>query len=162
MKRAVLLLFCIALASPVGASTRRPVLVELFTAQGCSSCAKANALVGQIAERPGVLALTWSVDYWDYLGWKDTFAQPEYAARQQRYERRFGFRNVYTPQVVIDGETQASGDKPAEIDALIQGARHSHRQGPLVKFLSGGRIGVGTGASRVGTADVWLLSLIHI
>ena len=157
MKRAVLLLFCIALASPVGASARRPVLVELFTAQGCSSCAKANGLVGQIAERSGVLALTWSVDYWDYLGWKDTFAQPEYAARQQRYERRFGFRNVYTPQVVIDGAAQTSGDKPAEIDALIQGARTSRRQGPQVRFLGGGRVGVGTGDRPAAVADVWLI-----
>lgn len=158
MKRVALLFWaCVAFALPDGAAARRPVLVELFTAQGCSSCAKANGLLGQIAERPGVIALTWSVDYWDYLGWKDSFAQPEFTERQRRYERRFGFRNVYTPQVVVDGAAQSTGDKPGDIDALIQKARHERRPEPQVKFLSGGRVGIGTGARSTNGAEVWLV-----
>ena len=158
MKRlALLLVICAAFAAPSEASARHPVVVELFTAQGCSSCVKANAWLNKAAERTGVIALTWSVDYWDYLGWKDTFAQPEYAERQQRYEHRFGLRNVYTPQVIVDGAAQVSGDKPAEIDALINQARRAPRSEPQVRFLSGGRVGVGTGRRLKGGADVWLI-----
>jgi len=158
MKRiAVLLWICAAIALPDDADARRPVVVELFTAQGCSSCAKANSLVAQIAERPGVVTLMWSVDYWDYLGWKDSFAQPEFTERQQRYERRFGFRNVYTPQVVVDGAAQAPGDKPADIDALIQKARRARGPEPQVRFSRDGRIGVGIGARPEKAADVWLV-----
>jgi hypothetical protein len=158
MKRVALLLcVSIAIVLPGGVFARRPVVVELFTAQGCSSCAKANGLLGQIAERPGVVALTWSVDYWDYLGWKDTFAQPEFTARQQRYERRFSLRDVYTPQVVIDGAAQSPGDRPGDIDTLIQQARHLRRAEPQVRFLKGGRIGLGTGVRLPSAADVWLV-----
>ena len=158
MKRlALLLLVCVAFAAPGEASARHPVVVELFTAQGCSSCVKANAWLDKVADRPEVIALTWSVDYWDYLGWKDTFAQPEYAERQQRYEHHFGLRNVYTPQVIIDGAAQASGDKPAEIDALINQARRAPRSEPQVRFLSGGRVGVGTARRNKVAADVWLI-----
>ena len=108
-----ILLALAALASPAGAHPRPPVIVELFTAQGCSSCSDANALVGELAEREGVLPLTFSVDYWDYLGWPDTFALPEFTERQKAYARRLGPREVYTPQVVVDGAKQASGAKPA-------------------------------------------------
>ena len=158
MKRLALLpLICAVFAAPGEASARHPVVVELFTAQGCSSCVKANAWLDQVADRPGVIALTWSVDYWDYLGWEDTFAQPEYAERQQGYEHHFSLRNVYTPQIVVDGAAQASGDKPAEIDALINQAHRAPRSEPQVQFLSGGRIGVGTGRRIKGAADVWLI-----
>ena len=158
MKRlAILLLVCVAFAAPGEASARHPVVVELFTAQGCSSCVKADTWLDKVADRPEVIALTWSVDYWDYLGWKDTFAEPEYAERQQRYERHFNLRNVYTPQVIVDGAAQASGDKPAEIDSLIYQARRAPRSAPQVQFLSGGRVGVGTGRRIKGAADVWLI-----
>jgi len=158
MRRVFLFLsVCVAAAVPNLAVARRPVVVELFTAQGCSSCVKANGLLGQIADRPGVVVLTWSVDYWDYLGWKDTFAKPEFTERQRRYERRLSLRDVYTPQVVVDGASQSPGDKPAEIDALIQQARHAVKPGPEVRFLSHGRLAVGVGRRPQGGADVWLV-----
>ncbi len=158
MKRlALTLLVCAAFTAPSEASARRPVLVELFTAQGCSSCLRANAWLGRAAERSGVLALTWSVDYWDYLGWKDTFAQPEYADRQQHYEHNFGLTNVYTPQVIVDGAAQASGDKPAELDALIARSHAALRPSPQVSFLAGGRVAIGTGRRLKTTADIWLI-----
>ena len=91
--RTAALLALILLAWPVGAAAAKPpVLVELFTAQGCGSCSDANSYVGKLAERPGVLALTFSVDYWDYLGWTDTFARPEYAERQKAYVARLKLR----------------------------------------------------------------------
>jgi hypothetical protein len=133
------------------------VVVELFTAQGCASCNQANQLVAKIAKRPDVIALTWSVDYWDYLGWKDTFAQPEFTARQRAYGRRLGPRDVYTPQVVVDGAAQVSGDDADSVEASIHKAEHGARQPPKIRFLPGGRVKVGEATSNQGTADVWLV-----
>src|ERR1700694_425484 len=83
------------------AAARPPVVVELYTAQGCASCGEANAHVAKLAERKGGLALTFSVDYWDYLGWADTFAKPEFTARQKAYVAKLALREPYTPQVVV-------------------------------------------------------------
>jgi hypothetical protein len=160
MRRAGLLLkICAAAAAAAAssASARRPVVVELFTAQGCSSCAKANAFVARLADRPGVVALTWSVDYWDYLGWKDTFAQPEFADRQRAYDKRFGLRDVYTPQVIVDGAAQASGAQGASVEALIGEARRARLPRPAMELRADGRIAVGTGARPPGGGEVWLI-----
>jgi hypothetical protein len=146
-----------AITAPGIAWAKGPVVVELFTAQGCASCKQANRLIARIAGRPGVIALTWSVDYWDYLGWKDTFAQPEFTARQRAYGRRLGPRDVYTPQVVVDGAAQVSGDDADAVEALIRKAEHSHRWQPKIRMLSGGRVKVGPATSNRGTADVWLV-----
>ncbi len=139
------------------APVNSPVVVELFTAQGCASCKQANRLIARIAGRPGVIALTWSVDYWDYLGWEDTFAQPEFTERQRAYGRRLGPRDVYTPQVVVDGAAQVSGDDADGVESLIRNAGHSHRPQPKIKILAGGRVKIGLGATDRGTADVWLV-----
>lgn len=80
-----------------------PVVIELFTSQGCSSCPAADALVAALADQPGVLTLSWHVDYWDYLGWSDVFARPEHTARQEAYAAVAGERGVYTPQIIVDG-----------------------------------------------------------
>ena len=77
-------------------------MVELYTSQGCEACTKANALIADLAGRRDVLALTFPVDYWDYLGWKDTFAKPEFSTRQRAYMRASGQREVFTLR--IDGE----------------------------------------------------------
>jgi hypothetical protein len=158
MKRAeVLLLFWAALATSGAASARPRVVVELFTAQGCSSCGAANAFVDKLADRPGVIALTWSVDYWDYLGWKDTFAKPEFADRQRVYDKRFGLNDVYTPQVVVDGEDQASGDKSAAVETLIRQARLDPVNPPDIRMRQDGRIAVGSARRPRGGAEVWLI-----
>src|SRR5215216_322797 len=117
-------LFALILAAgPVAAAAKPPpVLVELYTAQGCGSCGDANGLVAKLAERPGVLPLTFSVDYWDYLGWTDTFAKPEFAERQKAYVTRLKLREPYTPQVVVDGLGEAAGLKPAEVEKLVRSA----------------------------------------
>ena len=135
------------------------MVVELYTAQGCASCGKANAFVARLADRPGVMALTFSVDYWDYLGWKDTFAKPEFAERQRAYDKRFGLRDVYTPQIVVDGQTQASGDKQSEVETLIHGARRARPAGPQISPRADGTIAVAAGsAGRPRHADdVWLV-----
>ena len=86
-------------------------VVELFTSQGCSSCPPADRLLGEISRSGDTLALGWHVDYWDYLGWKDTFDNPAFTARQRAYSRSFGDRQVYTPQAVINGRIHVVGSR---------------------------------------------------
>ncbi len=94
-------------------------VVELFTSQGCSSCPPADKLLGQYAAQPDILALSYNVDYWDYLGWKDTLASPDNTERQRNYAQARGDGQVYTPQAVIDGRTHAVGSSKTAIDAAL-------------------------------------------
>ena len=89
-----------------GGSAQRPVVLELFQSQGCSSCPPANANLNAIADRPDVLALSFGVTYWDQLGWKDSFAKPAYTDRQKAYARGLGAQ-LGTPQMVVEGEAAA-------------------------------------------------------
>ena len=155
--RKAALLSLILLAWPIGAAAKPPVLVELFTAQGCGPCGEANAYLGKLAERPGVLALTFSVDYWDYLGWTDTFAKPEFAERQKAYVTRLGLREPYTPQVVVDGREEAQGLKTAEVERLVRAARAAPRNPPDMRFIGPRRVDVGSGRVGRGGAEVWLI-----
>ena len=159
-KRKALLAFVVLLmlsptASP--ARARPPVVVELFTAQGCAACGKANATVAELADRPDVLALTFAVDYWDYLGWTDTFARPEFTERQRAYARKLALREVYTPQVVVDGRVQASGVKGEAVEALVASALKTPLYAPDMIFMGERRVAVGSGPSPRGGADVWLI-----
>jgi hypothetical protein len=87
----------------------RPVIMELFSSQGCGKCPAANANIAKLSERSDVIALTYPVGYWDYLGWDDTFAKPEFTERQKRYNRVLKHRGPYTPQVVYSGRLHGSG-----------------------------------------------------
>jgi len=108
-----------SLATPQAQAGEQVIVVELFTSQGCSSCPPADALLGELAEMEGVLPLALHVDYWDYIGWKDNFAAPEYTARQKRYAHAAGKRMIYTPQIVIAGEAHVVGNRKNEVmDAL--------------------------------------------
>lgn len=155
---AAILVWALAAALPAAAAPAKPpVLVELFTAQGCSSCNDAGEHFNDLAASPGVLALTFSVDYWNYLGWEDSFARPEFVERQRAYVRAFGLREVYTPQVVVGGRTQVSGVKTAKVDALIAQAAKAPIDPPDMLFLKTGRVAVGSGRAPRGGADVWLV-----
>ena len=101
-------------AGPALAKSPRAV-VELFTSQGCSSCPPADAFLGDLAKRDDVIALTLAVDYWDYLGWKDTFASPAHSKRQAAYAKRRGDGQVYTPQMVLNGRRHAIGSHRSEV-----------------------------------------------
>ncbi len=98
-------------------------VLELFTSQGCSSCPPADALLTAMARRPEVVAVSFSVDYWDYIGWKDTLASPAFGARQKGYSAAHGEQHVYTPQIIVDGLTGVVGSDRKEIDAAIAAAR---------------------------------------
>lgn len=112
-------------AAPAG--EKGLTVVELFTSQGCSSCPPADKLLGELSERDDVLALSEHVDYWDYIGWKDTFALPANGARQRGYAAQFQLRYVYTPQMVVGGAYQAVGSNRAEIEDMIRKAQAAPR-----------------------------------
>src|ERR1039457_127127 len=100
----------VLVASYALASAGEPrALLELFTSQGCSSCPAADKLLGEFANDPSLIAVSVPIDYWDYLGWKDTLASPAHSARQRGYARVRGDRQVYTPQIVVSGSTHVLG-----------------------------------------------------
>ena len=150
------------LASPprpaFAADAGHPTVVELFQSQGCSSCPPAEANLAALGDRPDVLALAFEVDYWDRLGWKDTFSKPTWTARQYAYARAMGRDGVYTPQVVVNGRVEGDGLSPSGLAGLVSGGDRG-AGGPNVGF-SGGAVTVGAGAPPAGGADVWLARYI--
>jgi len=140
-----------SLGAPALAQTR-PVVVELFTSQGCSSCPPADALLTELAGRKDVLSLGFHVDYWDKLGWKDPLSTPGATMRQHDYAARFGRNEVYTPQMVIDGTRQAVGsNRGAVLEAITQSEAKSAdmKSAAPVAFAADGRsVSVGAGIGR--------------
>jgi hypothetical protein len=136
-------------ALPVLAETR-PVVVELFTSQGCSSCPPADAVLAELATRKDVLALGFHVDYWDGPGWKDPLSAPGSTARQNDYAAQFGRSEVYTPQIVVDGQRELVG---SHRDAVLQAVgQPPHQAVAPVTFAADGRsvsIGEGVGEGRI-------------
>lgn len=148
---------CLALTS-ANALAKSPVVVELFTSQGCSSCLKADDLMGEVADRPGILVLTYAVDYWDYLGWRDTFAKENHSARQRAYMKRMGGREVYTPQIVVNGTSETAAIHADKVDPLIRRAgRTKGLPSPQIRQRSETRVTIGSGRYPKGGAEVWLV-----
>lgn len=106
-------------ATPRAAPARGPVVVELFTSQGCSSCPPVDEVFARFAQRPDVIALSLHVDYWDYLGWEDPFAQPAFTQRQKGYARAAGSRSIYTPQMIVEGRRSIVGADDGTLDAVV-------------------------------------------
>jgi hypothetical protein len=154
-----LVLRCVlAFAASAGpAAARSPVVVELFTSQGCSSCAGSGQVMADLAAKPHVLTLTFGVDYWDYLGWRDTFAKPEFVDRQRAYMANFALHEVYTPQLVVDGRLQAAALPADKAEALVAQAAREPHDPPDIVFSNAGRVAVGTGRAPRGGAEVWLV-----
>ena len=128
-------------------------VVELFQSQGCSSCPPANANVMALSDRPDLLTLSFGVTYWDQLGWKDTFASPQYTARQWDYARGLHHSNVYTPQVVVNGKADITGQNRAELESLIR--RAANASTPQVE-IANGKVRLGSGGKE-DRFDVWLV-----
>ena len=139
-------------------ATDDPVVVELFTAQGCAACADTGAFAADLATRPDVLVLTYPVDYWDYLGWRDTFARPEFSERQRAYQQALRLRGLYTPQAVIDGRREAMAVRPAEVIRAIDAETDDRPPAPdMLVVERTGELAVGSGRAPDGGADVWLV-----
>lgn len=139
---------------------RGPVVLELYTSQGCSSCPPADRILTDLAKRSDVIALALHVDYWDYIGWKDDFADPDYSERQRDYARAAGARTVYTPQMIVAGRDHLMGTRPAEIERMIR--QHAATQIPLSLDLerSGAKLSVAARAPK-GLARPLVVQLVR-
>lgn len=148
MKRlAALALAAILSCAATAQAETRQVFVELFTSQGCSSCPPADAFLHELAKRDDVIAVAMHVDYWDYIGWKDQFARPEFTERQYAYAQAASRKVVYTPQMIINGADHVVGNRPMDANDLIE--RHK-AQDPLVDLQAkreGNQIKVSAAAS---------------
>jgi hypothetical protein len=155
-----LALSCLAvlLVQPARAEPR--AVIELFTSQGCSSCPPADKLIAEYSRDPSVIALSLAVDYWDYLGWKDTLALSGHSKRQRAYAKARGDREVYTPQVVVDGAVHALGSDKSAIEKAVRDTREqsSALLLPVMIERSGDKLTVSVAASKdeKGQAEVWL------
>ncbi|WP_394888193.1 DUF1223 domain-containing protein [Mesorhizobium sp. AaZ16] len=131
-------------AAAASAEDAKPLgVIELFTSQGCSSCPPADALLAEMAARDDFVALAYHVDYWDYLGWRDTLGSPENTARQHGYGRSMGIRSVYTPQAVINGRIHVNGSSRSKISGAVEELNRS-----------GQGLGVGLSVARTGESVV--------
>ncbi len=119
------LAFALLLYATPATADDQPVVVELYTSQGCSSCPPADKFLTKLAKRRDVIALALHVDYWDYLGWKDHFASEVFSSRQRAYAKAAQKRTVYTPQVIVQGVSHAIGNRPQDVQSLI--AYHANR-----------------------------------
>ena len=133
-------------------------VIELFTSQGCNSCPPADKLLGTLTREPNLIPLTLAVDYWDYLGWKDTLALHSHTKRQQNYAKVRGDMNVYTPQAVVNGVKYVVGSDAREISAALRNHPSNEAEVPLVVKRDGENVSVDIGAGQ-GKATVWMLSV---
>jgi hypothetical protein len=153
----------VAIIRPAHADPR--AVIELFTSQGCSSCPPADKILGELAKDPSVIALSMPIDYWDYLGWKDTLADSRFSARQKAYSQVRGDREVYTPQVVVNGSAHVIGSDRAGIESAIDATEKSDgvMSVPVTMTQSGKEISVSVAASTRGPAarhgEVWICSI---
>ncbi len=161
-RRHALALGGIALLAPqsaVAASTK-PVLIELFTSQGCSSCPPADELAGELANDPNTVVVSFNVDYWDYLGWRDTLAKPEYSKRQYDYAKTRGDGSVYTPQMVFNGVSHAVGSNRREVKQQIAEGEKLQRVCEVKLNISKNSVSVEIEkANYQGEATLWLMAV---
>ncbi len=150
---AAAMLAATTIADGAAAAPAAPVVVELFQSQGCSSCPPANANINAIAQRPDLLVLSFGVTYWDDLGWRDTFARPEFTARQRAYAKGLHKGGVATPQVVVNGRRDLVGADPRALAAAVRTAPPA----AAAIALSATSVTVAPVAAPNGEADVWLV-----
>jgi len=151
------LVACVAATSPARAGS--PVVVELFTSQGCSSCPPADEYLGEMTMRGDIIPLAFHVDYWNYIGWTDPFASKQMTHRQKAYSRVLGQRYIYTPEMVVNGTTQEVGSNRHGVEALIEAARKAPPTGPSISLTreDDGRIRLRIGVGERAAATIWMV-----
>jgi hypothetical protein len=154
---ALLLSLCLTVGVTTAEAGERPNLVELFTSEGCSSCPPADALLAELASRADVLALSFHVDYWNGLGWKDPYSSRAATERQDRYATLLDLATVYTPQIVVDGKWQAVGSNRAAVEQALDRARGDRRDVPVSLALANGEARLKLGPGGDGMAASVLL-----
>ena len=147
-------LLALGAAPAMAADPAHPTVLELFQSQGCSDCPPANANLNAVADRPDVLALSFGVTYWDQLGWKDTFAQPAFTARQWDYAHAGGRAQVFTPQMIVNGRGVLVGADRAQVDAALR--KYDRGAGGPAITLTEGKVLIGAGIAKA-PATVWLV-----
>ena len=164
--RRMAVLMAVALASAGQAASAEPrAVIELFTSQGCSSCPPADALLGKLAHDPNVIALSLPIDYWDYIGWKDTLALAGHTNRQKAYSRVRGDRGVYTPQAIVNGSVHVIGSDREGIEGAILDTTRSDdvMSVPVSMTLSGKQLNVSVAASHAGSSashgEIWICAI---
>src|SRR5690242_12152034 len=150
-------LMCVALGIAPLHAGERPIIVELFTSEGCSSCPPADALLAEHAGRLDVLALSFHVDYWDSVDWKDPSSSPDATRRQHGYADLLGLATVYTPQMIVDGIWQAVGSDRNEVEQALGSARRIRDGVPVEVAVDHGRVRVTLGQGGDGVAGNLLL-----
>ena len=159
MKRIILAFLFLFFTTANHAFADSKVVVELFTSQGCAKCPVANKLLSEFADNPDIVALNWHVDYWDYMGWKDTLASPENTMRQEAYNQAIGRKGVYTPQVIINGKRQVVGSHKLDLLQTIRSSIISNEL-PLTLRFKGGKDDLSisvAGSDRTRSAIVTLI-----
>jgi hypothetical protein len=153
---------CLAAALPAWAGS--PVVVELFTSQGCSSCPPADEYLGELATRGDIIPLAFHVDYWNYIGWTDPFATKQMTHRQKAYSRALGQRYIYTPEMVVNGAAQEVGSNRHGVETLIAAALKAPAAGPSISLTreDDGRVRLHIGAggrerTPQDTATIWMV-----
>lgn len=142
------------------AAPARPVVVELFTSQGCNSCPPADAVLSELRSMPGVIALAYHVDYWDYLGWKDTLGGASFSQRQYDYAKARGDMDVYTPQIIVNGAAHYVGSKRSKVMQAVENAGQETFAAAVSLAEEGSEIAVAvSGAEFEGDAMLWLLPI---
>ena len=160
----VLLLLALAAAPLIGvpitlAADKPPVVVELYTSQGCSSCPPADKYMGELTKRKDVLGLTFHVDYWDYIGWKDPFAMPQNTTRQRRHSQSLGLRNIFTPQMVIQGAVSAVGSDRMDVDQAIHQTKKLAQVAVSLRHHKNGQLNIMIPAAATkDTAKIYLVA----
>src|SRR5206468_6473599 len=145
-------------AAPYSFAQAEPrAVIELFTSQGCSSCPPADQLLGELEDDPSLVSVSVPVDYWDYLGWKDTLADPRNTARQKAYAHARGDGQVYTPQVVVNGALHVVGSDRSAIEHAIAETRKNGAMPalPVTLVLAGGQLTAEIADGRETRAEVW-------
>jgi hypothetical protein len=157
-KSSALLAAIVLLLATVPARAVEPsIVVELFTSEGCSSCPPADALLAELATRSDVLALSFHVDYWDRLGWKDPFSSAAATARQRRYAASLGLDTVYTPQIVVDGRWQAVGSDRGDVARALDAAHRTPLAVPVALAVDHGRARITIGSDVNGATGAIVL-----
>lgn len=118
---------------PVASDQNQLTVVELYTSQGCSSCPPADALLGELANQPNILALSFHVDYWDYIGWKDPYALKSGTKRQRTYAEQLALRYVYTPQIIVGGSLEVVGSNRKEVRNCLKAVNTKIDQAPQIQ-----------------------------
>ncbi|NVO55671.1 DUF1223 domain-containing protein [Rhodobacteraceae bacterium B1Z28] len=143
------------------AAQEAPVVIELFTSQGCSSCPPADKIMHDLAKRDDVIGLALHVDYWDYIGWKDEYADPDHTRRQRAYARQGGRSMIYTPQMVVNGQQDVVGAQTRELDRLIDAHLKAAPKASVLAVRSGNDVTVDVTPVELPAGETYDVRLVQ-